>query len=325
MTKQLKKKTMNHFTHFSQFNTYVDSILAMPHFESRNATLMEFLQHQAKLYGANSTPLLVALRRAHAGAVQFLIETNNADVNATRVGRPMLLEAVETDSVAVVQLLLDNGCDPNQRDLYRLDFSTALHIAVMRRNDEMLQLLVRRGARLNHDDMMHTALASIDALRLLFEAGFDPDRAENIPLFPSNPVLAAIPKQIDLVLLLLACGASMRRHFAFFRTCACPRLAALACVAFERSPPEFHPSLELASVNDHIQWARRELNRARLELICERATQVCIALQALDLPALLLVMIVDTACEPFASCVSMHLKWRLVTAVKHSRRAGSID
>jgi ankyrin repeat protein len=59
------------------------------------------------------------------------------------------------------------------------------------------------------------------------------------------------------------------------------------------------------------------IDRFRIALIRERATDVCIAMAALNLPALLSVLIVQYACAPFSSCVRFGAKWALVTAVKH--------
>ena len=55
-------------------------------------------------------------------------------------------------------------------------------------------------------------------------------------------------------------------------------------------------------------------------MIGERATDVCIAMQQLDLPALLTLMIID---ELLPNSIRMWAKWELITAVKHyqQRRA----
>lgn len=54
----------------------------------------------------------------------------------------------------------------------------------------------------------------------------------------------------------------------------------------------------------------------RLSIMRNRATEICIALQALDLPALVTLTILDAALD---NNVRMAAKWGLVTAVKHFR------
>jgi hypothetical protein len=73
-----------------------------------------------------------------------------------------------------------------------------------------------------------------------------------------------------------------------------------------------------------------ENSRARLEelfavtthigMIRERATEICIGLQDLELPALITLEIIDEAVHENA--IRMWAKWELITAVKHflSRR-----
>ena len=48
--------------------------------------------------------------------------------------------------------------------------------------------------------------------------------------------------------------------------------------------------------------------------IREEATVVCVGLQELELPALVTLEIIDAA---FDNSIAMHLKWKLVTSVKH--------
>lgn len=59
-----------------------------------------------------------------------------------------------------------------------------------------------------------------------------------------------------------------------------------------------------------------------LAMILEPAIIILIALQPLFIPALLLVEIVDAA---FPNSVALHLKWKLVTAVKHFNERRGIE
>jgi hypothetical protein len=58
------------------------------------------------------------------------------------------------------------------------------------------------------------------------------------------------------------------------------------------------------------------LVRALFVLQRARMTEICIALQALGLPALVTVIILDRTSEATAS-TALHQKWKLVTKVKH--------
>lgn len=60
-------------------------------------------------------------------------------------------------------------------------------------------------------------------------------------------------------------------------------------------------------------------------LIRERATEVCLGLQPLDLPALIVLEIVDMACSPYSDNVRMAAKWNVIVAVKHFRSSAKRD
>lgn len=49
-----------------------------------------------------------------------------------------------------------------------------------------------------------------------------------------------------------------------------------------------------------------------------RRGDVCVAMQSASLPALVTLALIDQACAG-ADLVSMHLKWKPITAVKHFR------
>jgi hypothetical protein len=59
--------------------------------------------------------------------------------------------------------------------------------------------------------------------------------------------------------------------------------------------------------------------------IRERATEICIGLQSLELPAFVTLQIIDEAVHE--NSIRMWAKWELITAVKHfrDRRARAIE
>lgn len=140
------------------------------------------------------TPLMVAVRSGRLDAVRFLLE-NGADVNA-QAGpeqRPVLYEAVRNGDPALVELLLDAGADIG----YRSESGYGVTVDAMFGRDvltdeqliPLFQLLIARGARLDDEsDYFESALSvashlgRFDLIRLLLDAGADPDYLEWTPL-----------------------------------------------------------------------------------------------------------------------------------------------
>ncbi len=55
-------------------------------------------------------------------------------------------------------------------------------------------------------------------------------------------------------------------------------------------------------------------NLTQIRMICSRASEVCMAMQDLNLPALLTLMILD---ELIPNKITMWAKWKLITTIKH--------
>jgi hypothetical protein len=66
--------------------------------------------------------------------------------------------------------------------------------------------------------------------------------------------------------------------------------------------PRLH---QVFSITTHLGMVRR------------RATTICVALQDLELPALVTMEIIDAVCD---NDIRLWAKWQLITAVKHFRR-----
>ncbi len=77
----------------------------------------------------------------------------------------------------------------------------------------------------------------------------------------------------------------------------------------------------LDAVEHGRQCARRVVEifaaTKRIGFIRERATEICIGLQDLDLPAFVTLQIVDAAVHE--NSIRMWAKWELITTVKHFR------
>ena len=58
-------------------------------------------------------------------------------------------------------------------------------------------------------------------------------------------------------------------------------------------------------------------------MIRERATEICIGLQDLELPAFVTLQIIDAAVHE--NSIRMWAKWELITAVKHFRQRRGVE
>jgi hypothetical protein len=79
----------------------------------------------------------------------------------------------------------------------------------------------------------------------------------------------------------------------------------------------------LQLIYDSAQECARRLNdvlaaTTHIGMIRERATEICLGLQDLELPAFVTLQIIDAAVH--ANSIRMWAKWELITAVKHFRR-----
>jgi hypothetical protein len=72
-------------------------------------------------------------------------------------------------------------------------------------------------------------------------------------------------------------------------------------------------------VDIDVESARRRIAKIRLDLVRNRAMQVCIGLQSLGLDALQMCEILQHACcrGRLAQLIPFHIWWKIATTVKH--------
>jgi hypothetical protein len=86
--------------------------------------------------------------------------------------------------------------------------------------------------------------------------------------------------------------------------------------------------LPFENTNDSAKQCARRVNEiiaatTQIGMIRKRATEICIALQDLELPAFVTLTIIDEAVHE--NSIRMWAKWELITAVKHFRDRRAIE
>jgi hypothetical protein len=73
-----------------------------------------------------------------------------------------------------------------------------------------------------------------------------------------------------------------------------------------------------------VAWALNFATHAQLKMMRLRGFQVCVGLQSLRLPALVLCEILANAFAPLESLIAFHRVWAIVTTIKHFSRKSKI-
>lgn len=129
---------------------------------------------------------------------------------------------------------------------------------------------------------------------------------------PYSPLrLAVMCECVETIRLLLACG------------CVEPFMSGLPCPSIALMLEAFGTSFATATPipNEEATDARRNARRSvlalRRTLFRSPATDALMALQSLDLPAWVALMIVDQLCPLGQFCEPLHIRWRVVCQIKH--------
>lgn len=299
--------------------------------------LLQFTQTKAMLFDTTS----IAVNDDRHRSIKFhalheAVRQNQTDiVECMLAARPECVDDLECnctalhwavrqpDALRLTALLLDAGAEVDAR---ANDGRTALMRAT---HIDTARLLVERGAQVHAvSHLQHNVFTMLNLdepnlrarIRLFVRAGGTLDMMRMRG--PSRLRHAAVYGNATATLWLLACGVdpdSAGQHgHTLLHSCRSLEIVSLliAAGADQRDlaqSPVF--SAENVTAID-TREANRQLGQMRFELIRMRALDIAVALQNLRLPALLTTMIVDEALE-LAPLTPMHLKWKLVTLVKH--------
>lgn len=219
-----------------------------------------------------------------------------------------------------------------------------LHVAMSPQSDaDLITMLVNvAGVDVNaRDDKGRTAChraAAVNlfgALQSLISFGADVDRVDdngNTPLhdacthgigYQSASLLLAAGARVDIKTFAAKRTAC---HFASTPFTFTAILAGGANYdeldADGRTPRELAASLGFSLPNERqIARAKRRIATMQLDFVRNRALQVCIGLQSLELDALQMCEILVHSCGPVAPLLPFHRWWAIATTVKHFRRA----
>jgi hypothetical protein len=269
------------------------------------------------------TPLYNAVRWNDLPTARLLVE-RGVDVNYEvhpyqGQGAPIFV----VSSVQMAKLLVEAGADLTRT---RLGLSI-LDVAAAQQDVAVVHYLIQaakdKGTPFTYA-FLHVASPACARI-LIAHAELDTDVDAVFPNGPTALCTASLDGECDKMRFLMACGATVDglspvrrksdrrivRRSAIDVCCMNEMAALLLAAGAHKGRCQFDPSAE------EIADARRRIARDRVDLIRARAFEVCVALEALELPALLMCEILEFACAPFASCVPFHHKWNIVIAVKH--------
>jgi ankyrin repeat protein len=188
------------------------------------------------------------------------------------------------------------------------DDRTPLHWAASFGNDSAVRVLVECGAEIDRQDNFGcTALFGAAAIvqsshvELLLALGADVDMVTNNGETACHR--AAERRKPAPLCALVAAGGDLDQPDNKGET---PRVIAVRTEAHLPTP-------------DEIDDARRQIAKTRLDLVRERAFQICLGLHSLDINALQLCEILMHSFGAIGSVIAFHQWWTIATTVKHFR------
>jgi ankyrin repeat protein len=250
------------------------------------------------------TPLGVALSSWAPDDVVKLLVSAGADVNArNESGMPLCCSAVVSGHTSMAALLLDAGANARDADSYGM---TLLHRAAAS-NAALVRKVIRCGADVHARDCRgQTAAHCImwhsheQVLAPLFAAGLDLSATDG-----NNKTV--FMKMHATIATCAAAGANM----GLLRSTSVSDESHALLIASGWVEPSDEPA------RFDIAAAERVLLGQQMILLGLRGAEVCIGLQALDLPALVTCTMLEFVFAPMVNLVPFHRLWAIATKTKH--------
>lgn len=216
---------------------------------------------------------------------------------------------------------------------------------VFKQPDMMIEL-VRRGATVDQEHVAKYSKYAVDAELLFLAAALRCDFPYYMLLHDISfvPVLIASGKPIEQVVQHLHClrhtsGNASQNVISQVSWCmlADPSKSFHdACSSVQRSLKwwgsrkqmlfarikKWPPHVVNARLDEHrrkLDKQRSLIEQKRMSFIATTLIETCIGLQSLDLPALVLLSVVDHQSPCLSRLPTMHSKWQLISAIKHYR------
>ena len=277
----------------------------------------------------DSLPALLhdAMQSREYDTAHLLIRLAFAGINARfEHGFTPLHYAVRSERIDIAQMAIARGALINAtNDSGITPLMYALHGGA---SVEMIRLLVNAGADVTACDKKSWHCVTIIAccncplatLRIVVEAGADIDGVDDAGRTPLHHAgMWTDAHELARQLVVYGARVDVVSNDGNTALDEC-RFASTAAVLFaagaERRTSTFNP----AAMQHKIAQAKRRIAKERFELIRERTFQICLALQAMELPAFVALAIVD-ADSKVARLTPTHFKWDVIVAVAHLRAA----
>jgi ankyrin repeat protein len=161
-------KALANFGDVALFKYYVDKLGLDP-----QLPLRERMSHEAN-------PLVTAAAHDSLPLVKYMVEELHYDVNRISWGESPLSVACRLGHLEIVRYLLDKGADVDEQ----VNASNALGRAVMACRTDILELLLRRGAKIravngiNHPMQLACMVDCIEGAKILLRYGADPEEGD---------------------------------------------------------------------------------------------------------------------------------------------------
>jgi ankyrin repeat protein len=289
---------------------------------------------------SGNTALCYAVSRTTDDGVRNALMLLEAGASLTAV-KPDDLCRFAATSTAAIQALIDYGVVV--REIRNSDDVTPLHMAAWYGQDaavfDMLVNVCGTGLDVRHVcdvTCLHSAAScgNVFAVRWLLHAGADVNSLTSDGSTPLHFV-----RNYQCAVLLLAAGANLCARDNVGRTAlhgvpkwAAPMRSLTAATALIAAGADLDAAddtgetarqalarRQLTIEFDQVEQARREISKARIDFVRDRARQVCIGLQSLRIDALQMCEILQFACGPVAPLIPFHIWWKIATTVKHLR------